>query len=69
MADAQSSWASIQRQFPSVLGGVQPDIREANLGDRGIYYRVRIGPYASRSEAVELCEALQAAGGTCFVTR
>ena len=40
---ARASYANIQSQLFSVLGGYQPDIKEANLGDRGIYYRVRVG--------------------------
>ncbi|MGZ8330548.1 MAG: SPOR domain-containing protein [Rhodoplanes sp.] len=27
------------------------------------------GPFASREEAVQLCESLKSAGGSCFVER
>lgn len=66
---AQSSFASMQSRFPSVLGTLQPDVQRADLGEKGIYYRVRVGPWATRAEAVEVCESLQAAGGSCFVTQ
>lgn len=69
MDQAQSAYASAQQQFPSVLGSLSPQIQEANLGEKGIYFRVRVGPWASRDDAVEVCEALKAAGGSCFVTR
>ncbi|WP_162901476.1 SPOR domain-containing protein [Breoghania sp. L-A4] len=65
---AESSYASMQRRYPSVLGGVSSVIQEADLGDRGVFYRVRIVA-DSQSEANQLCESLKAAGGDCFVRR
>ena len=44
-------------------------IQEADLGTKGLYYRVRVGPWASRDDAIKVCEALKAAGGNCFVTQ
>jgi cell division septation protein DedD len=64
---ALASFASMQSRFPSILGGIRPTIQRADLGEQGIYYRVRIGPWTSRAEATEVCERLQAAGGDCFV--
>jgi cell division septation protein DedD len=69
MDQAQSAYAAAQGQFPSVLGSLSPQIQEANLGEKGIYFRVRVGPWASRDEAIGVCESLKAAGGSCFVTQ
>jgi hypothetical protein len=66
---AQSAFATMQRRYKSVLGGFQPNIQRADLGAKGTYYRVRIGPMASRDAALRLCEQLKSAGGSCFVTR
>lgn len=65
--DAQSSLAGIQRRYGSVLGDLEADIQEADLGAKGVYYRARLGGWATRAEAVGVCEQLKAAGGTCFV--
>jgi len=51
-----------------VLGDVQPVIQKADLGDRGTYYRVRLGPYQQQA-AARLCSNLKSAGGDCFVRR
>jgi cell division protein FtsN len=59
----------MKRRYKSVLGGFEPDIQRADLGAKGTYYRVRIGPMASRGAALRLCEQLKSAGGNCFVTR
>jgi len=69
MDQAEASFADIQQQYPSVLGGLKAVIQEADLGDKGIYFRVRVGPWASRDEAIKVCESLKAAGGSCFVTQ
>ena len=66
---AQASFASMQRRYNSVLGGFEANIQRADLGEKGTYYRVRIGPMANRESAVQLCEQLKSAGGSCFVTR
>lgn len=66
---AQASFADMQRRYRSVLGGFEPNIQRADLGAKGTYYRVRIGPMASRDAALRLCEQLKSAGGSCFVTR
>jgi hypothetical protein len=66
---AKASFASMKRRYKSVLGGFDPDIQRADLGARGTYYRVRVGPMASREAALRLCEQLKSAGGNCFVTR
>ena len=68
-AAAQSSFNDMQGRFASILGSLSPDIQQADLGDRGIYFRVRVGPWATRAEAIQVCEALKAAGGDCIVTQ
>jgi hypothetical protein len=69
MEAAQSAYADIQQRYSSVLGSLNPVIQQADLGTKGIYYRVRVGPWASRDEAIQVCESLKAAGGSCFVTQ
>jgi hypothetical protein len=66
---AQATYAGLQRSYPSILGDLEPVIVEADLGDRGIYYRVRVGPWEERADAVRMCESLTGAGGSCFVTQ
>jgi cell division septation protein DedD len=67
--EAESSWNAMRERYASVLGSLQPSIQQANLGEKGIFHRVRVGPWPTRGEAVEVCEALKAAGGSCFVAQ
>jgi hypothetical protein len=69
MDEAQSAYAAAQRQYASVLNSLTPQIQEADLGAKGIFYRVRVGPWENRDDAIKVCEALKAEGGNCFVTQ
>lgn len=67
-AEAQAAFQSLQGKFPNQLGGRQPVIRRADLGEKGIYYRAMV-VVGSNSEAGELCSSLKAAGGSCIIQR
>lgn len=68
-AAALTAYKNLQRKFPSVLGDRAPDVAKADLGAKGVYYRARVGPMATRDEAVSFCEQLRAAGGDCIVQK
>ena len=65
--EAQSSFRSLQARFPNELGDRQPIIRRADLGSKGVFYRLVVGPFASAEEASQFCASLKAAGGQCVV--
>ncbi|MGZ8330543.1 MAG: SPOR domain-containing protein [Rhodoplanes sp.] len=67
--DAQASFRAMQAKYPSVLGGRQAIIRRKEQTGKGVYFGAQVGPFASREEAVQLCESLKSAGGSCFVER
>jgi hypothetical protein len=67
--EAQASFRSLQAKFPSILGDRAPIIRRADLGDRGIYFRAMVGPFASVDQATQFCGSLKSAGGQCVVQR
>jgi len=68
-ADAQASFKALQGKFPSVLGSRAPLIKRADLGDKGVYYRAMVGPFASSEEATQVCGNLKTAGGQCVVQK
>jgi hypothetical protein len=67
--EAQAAWQQVQSRYASVLGGQQAQIRRANLGERGTFYRAQLGPFNDRARASEICENLKAAGGECIIQR
>ena len=67
-AEAQAAFRSLQGKYPGQLGGKQPVIARADLGDKGIYFRAMV-PVTTGGEATELCTSLKAAGGSCIIQR
>jgi cell division protein FtsN len=65
--DAEADWARFSRAFPDLAAGKSADIQFADLGDRGIYYRLRINGFASREAANAFCRTLQARDQACLV--
>ncbi len=58
-----------QRQFAEVLGGLIPDVQMADLGEKGVYYRVRFAGLATIEEARTICSGLSADGQGCMAVR
>ena len=67
--DALSSFANLQQRYGSVLSNTQPDIQEANLGSKGVWYRLRIGPPGSKQAATDICRKLKAVGHKGCIVR
>jgi cell division septation protein DedD len=67
--DAQASYKSLQTKFPAVLGTHDALINRADLGEKGVVYQARVGPFGSRDEALQFCVSLKSAGGQCFVPK
>lgn len=66
-AEVRGAWAALQKKHGAVLGGHALDIERADLGDKGIFYRVRAAGFESRAAAISACEKLKAAGQDCMV--
>lgn len=67
--DALKRFADLQQKYGSILAGKTPDVAEANLGAKGNYHRLVVGPPGSREKASTLCSQLKAEGfGDCWVT-
>ena len=67
--DAESGWVSFASRFPDLAAGRAPDIQEADLGDRGVFHRLRIAGFATREDASAFCQRLDNRGQACLVAR
>lgn len=63
---ARESAQAIINRFGPVFGGANIEIVRADLGERGVYYRVLV-PANSRQEASNMCNNIKAAGGDCLL--
>ena len=68
-ADAEVSYRMLQEKYPALLGHRRGIVTRADLGERGVYYRAQVGPFASADEAAGLCNSLKEVGGRCVVER
>ena len=67
--DALKKFADMQQKYSSALSGKTPDVAEANLGAKGAYHRLVVGPPGSREQASSLCTQLKTQGyADCWVT-
>jgi hypothetical protein len=67
--DALKIFANMQETYGDVLSSKTPDVQEANLGEKGIRYRLVVGPPGSKEAAANLCTQLKTAGFVgCWVT-
>jgi cell division protein FtsN len=66
-ADADTAWTIYKSKHAALLAGYSPNIEQADLGDKGTWYRLRIAGFSSRDVALALCDRLKADGGSCFL--
>lgn len=60
--EALAAFADMQQKYPSLLSGYRPMVQKADLGDKGTWYRLRVGPMGQRTAATKLCDQLRSAG-------
>ncbi|HEY5597484.1 MAG TPA: SPOR domain-containing protein [Kiloniellales bacterium] len=66
-ANAEGGWQRLRAAHPGLLGDRALILQEADLGDRGIYYRVRTGPFPDTAAAKDFCARLRARDQACVV--
>ena len=68
-AEADAAWRAYKGKHAALLSGYGPDVQQADLGEKGTWYRLRIAGFADREVASALCDRLKADGGGCFLGR
>ncbi len=66
-AEADAAWAAYKTKHAALLAGYSPNVAQADLGDKGTWYRLRIAGFSSKDVASALCDRLKADGGGCFL--
>jgi len=67
--DALAAFADIQQKYPRLLSGYRPIIQRADLGNKGVWYRLNVGPVESKKVASSLCGQLKGAGMRSCIVR
>ncbi|MAU60344.1 MAG: hypothetical protein CMI62_06390 [Parvibaculum sp.] len=66
---AKKAWNEISGDASGVLGGESPQIQRADLGPKGVFYRLRAGAFGDISAAKSACKALEQRKIACFVVK
>jgi hypothetical protein len=65
---AWNVWKKLQARHSRLLADAEAVVVRADLGTKGIFYRLRINALPDQREAADLCTKLKRAGTSCFVT-
>ena len=63
-----NSWKSLTGKY-KVLQTQPHEIETADLGAKGIFYRLHAGAFANRDGADNLCKEIKSLGGSCIVKK
>ncbi len=66
---AQAEWKRVSSKNKDLLGAYKPLITKADLGERGVFFRLRAGPLADKAAADALCASLEEAKVGCIVIK
>ena len=66
-ADADAAWTTYKAKHAALLSGYSDDVQQADLGEKGTWYRLRVGGLSDREVATGLCDRLKADGGACIL--
>ncbi|NMD07677.1 MAG: tetratricopeptide repeat protein [Phyllobacteriaceae bacterium] len=65
---AWSTWKKMQARNKA-LQGLKPNVIKADLGTKGVFYRVRLHGFEDQSGAKAVCSKLKSSGVSCFVSK
>ncbi len=64
---ADTAWDRLARRDPALFANAHKDVQRADLGGKGVYWRVRAGFFADRGEATRFCDRVKTLGQECIV--
>ena len=66
--DADNAWKKLQSATPSRYQDIEKIIERADLGRRGVFYRLRVGAFDTMQAAEDYCDALERQRSDCWIT-
>ncbi len=68
--DVAVSWRKIRKKFPGIVGNLSYYTEKADLGKKGVFYRLKVGPIKKEAKARKICQDLRDKKQGClFVKR
>ncbi len=69
LEEAEAGWLAFALRYSDLTSGHAPDIQRADLGERGVFHRLRVAGFETREDAAAYCSQLDARGQSCLVAR
>ncbi len=66
---AKAEWERLKREQGDLLGALGVTVARADLGERGIFYRIQAGPVADAAAAERQCNELKRRGVGCILVK
>lgn len=66
---ALAEWDKLKKANPDLFNGLNPNVVRVDLGAKGVYYRLQVGPLAGEPQATDLCEKAKSRKLGCIVVR
>jgi cell division septation protein DedD len=67
--DVQAIWKKVKSENGSLLGAAQLNVEKADLGAKGLFYRLQVANIKTESEARKICQKLIENKQGCFVVK
>jgi hypothetical protein len=67
--EARQEWERIKHKNADLLGSLSANSIRADLGDKGIYYRLQTAPVADQAAAERICAELKQRSIGCIIAR
>lgn len=64
---AETAWKKSRQSEPALYADADRHIQRADLGAKGVFYRLRVGSFDDRDKASAYCDAIKASGSNCIV--
>jgi cell division septation protein DedD len=59
-------YARLTQEQAALMQGLKAQVTKADMGERGVFYRLLIGPFQNKAEALGHCQKLKAVGYDCI---
>lgn len=66
---ARDEWTRLRQDNPDLLGKLSAVAVRADLGERGIWYKIEVGPFPSKEAATRLCGEMKQRDLGCQLVR
>ncbi|AIL64670.1 Sporulation related domain protein [Rickettsiales bacterium Ac37b] len=67
--EVEIEWKKIKTRYENILGKNTHSVEKKDLGAKGVFYRLQVGPLSSEAEARMLCQKLSSYKQNCFVVK